>query len=53
LGWGDGVGAGWDVFVGVGEWCECASEVPGDVGGQQADEYVGADSFGQVVEDWS
>jgi hypothetical protein len=40
-----------NVFVGEGEWGEGCAQMPDEVGGEHADEHVGADPIGQVVED--
>jgi len=40
-----------DVFVGVGKRGEGLAEMPGDIGREHAQENVGTDAFGEVVED--
>src|ERR1017187_10816386 len=46
---GDRVGGGGDVLVGEGELGECLAQVPGEVGGEHADQHVAADVSFEVV----
>jgi len=48
---GDGVGSGGWLFVGVGEGGQGLAQVPGEVGGEHADQHVGADPVLQPVVD--
>ena len=47
--WRDRIVGLWDVFVCECEGCECGAEVPGELGGEQADQEVRFDAVVEVV----
>jgi len=50
--YGVGSAVGW-LFVGEAQWCPCLAKMPYEVGGEHADEHVGADSLLEAVVDGS
>src|SRR5207253_10025766 len=51
LRWGGGAGGRGGCLVGVGQRRPCLAQVPGQVGGEHADQHVGLDAFFEPVED--